>query len=617
MKRIIAQVLVLCIILSMLCGTVVAAPAALETEILPVLAVLGVMNGDEQGNLDLTADVTRAQFVKMAIAASTYKDQGAAVTAVSPYPDVRGGAWHSGYITVARDIGLITGYLDGTFRPDNNVTLEEAVSILLKLMGYGGTDFAAGFPAAHMTLYRALGLDENMTAVQGSKLTRGDCAVLVYNCLNAKTKSGAVYATQLGYGTDSRGKIDYAALTTANTEGPVLLEDTVEAAVGFTPLTVHRDRSAVDSDQLTAGDVLYYNKELRTVWAYSRRVSGTVQSIAPSTAAPSSVTVSGLTCTLGTSAVVYQFSELGTIKVGDAVTLLLGAGDQAVFVLTGEEARDSMIGVVTGVGAVNIDGGLGTTVQQRSVTIAATDGRIYTYPYEKSIHDPGDVVRIDIDGGEVSVTTLRDNEKLSGRIKNGELMGNILDDKTQIIDYSEGKVITIAPARLEGVILQAREVLYAKSDGNGHVDYLILDNVTGDINDYGICLSAFESPDLMNMASTWVVSVNGVVRTHSAQARYGVDVGPCGIVYKADGSIDRLINLKEAEITKLGSFEVTLKGDEEIRLADDVQVYIEIKDEYYLSNRLNISTKTHKLTAFFDDEDKDGGRVRVLIAEEK
>ena len=619
MKKVSAWALCLCMTISMLCMPAAAAglSADLEGEILPVLAVLGILNGDERGDLALERQVTRAEFVKMAVSASALKEQGTAVTALSPYPDVRGGAWHSGYITVARDNGLITGYLDGTFRPENPVKLEEAVSILLKVMGYSGADFAAGFPSAHMTLYRALGLDDGMTAQQGDPMSRRDCAILIYNALNAKAKSGTVYAQQLGYGLDSRGRIDYAALTTAKTEGPVLLGESVEAAVGFVPQTVHRDRRDAELSALTAGDVLYYNKELRTVWAYSRRISGTVQSIAPSTAAPTSVTVAGMTVALGSSSVVFQFSELGTVQVGDAVTLLLGAGDQAVFVLTNEAASDHQIGIVTAVGAAPVDGGMGTTVEQRSITIASTDGNSYTYPYVKSIHEPGDIVSVTLDGGEVAVQTLRDNEKLSGRISDGLLLDNVLDEKTRIIDHMGGRTVKVKAERLEDIYLHPRDVLYVKTDGNGHVEHLILENVTGDINDYGICTYAMESTDLLQMSSTWVISVGGMVKTHTAQAAYGVDVGPVGIVYSMDGSIDRLVHLKEAEIKKLGSFEVTLKGDEKIRLADGVQVYVEIKDGYYLSNLLQVSDKTHDLKAYFDDEAKDGGRVRVIIATEK
>ena len=616
-KRKLAWVLALCTLLTTLCLPVSAAGADLEGEILPVLAVMGVMNGDEAGNLDLNRSVTRAEFVKMAIAASAHKNRGKAPSAISPYPDVRAGAWHSGYITAARDLGLITGYLDGTFRPDNTVTLEEALSILLKIMGYGGTDFAAGWPTAYMTLYHSLGMDEGMTALQGDRLTRRDCAILVYNALNAKAKTGAVYAQQLGYALDSTGKINYASLVRSLTEGPVLLESTVEAAVGFTPVTVNRDRTAASAAQLQYGDVLYYNKDIRAVWAYSTKVSGIVQAISPSTMAPSAVTVSGMTVGLGSSSVIYAFSDLGTVQTGDAVTLLLGAGEQAVFVLTGEAASETVYGVVTSVGTTAQSGGLGTVITQQSVTIAASDGRSYSYPYSKDDLKAGTAVKVTLDRDGVSIRKARDGESLSGKIRGGKLDGCIIEGDTKAIDVLGGRMVKVDAARLEGVSIKSRDVLFAKTDGEGHIEHLILDNVTGDNRDYGVATVAFESPDIMYVPSSYVIMVGTAVKTHSANATYGLEVGPCGIEYKADGAISRLVDLKEQPITHLGAFEAELKDGKEVPLAAGIQVWLEEDGSYYLSSLQQVSLDTHKLTAHYDQLGEDGGRVRVIIAEEK
>ena len=251
MKRRAAMALCLCLIMTLLPVSAQAA-TSMEDEILPVLAVMGVMNGDQNGRLDLSSNVTRAQFVKMAVSASALRSQGKAVSSVSPYPDVPAGAWYSGYITAARDSGLVSGYLDGTFRPDSYVTLEEGISVMLKAMGYGDADFAAGYPAAHLALYHSLKMDDGMTVSRGQAMTRGDCARLIYNCLNAKAKSGTTYALQLGYAVDNQGKINYAALAVSETQGPVLMTSLVSAAVGFTPQDIDACRC-----QIRRGSLLY------------------------------------------------------------------------------------------------------------------------------------------------------------------------------------------------------------------------------------------------------------------------------------------------------------------------------------------------------------------------
>ena len=44
--------------------------------------------------------------------------------------------WASEYIRCAVSEGWMTGYTDGTFRPDETVKLEEACAAVLKLLGY-------------------------------------------------------------------------------------------------------------------------------------------------------------------------------------------------------------------------------------------------------------------------------------------------------------------------------------------------------------------------------------------------------------------------------------------------------------------------------------------------
>ena len=84
--------LCLCLIMTLLPVSAQAA-TSMEDEILPVLAVMGVMHGDQNGRLDLSSNVTRAQFVKMAVSASALRSQGKAVSSVSPYPHVPEGGW--------------------------------------------------------------------------------------------------------------------------------------------------------------------------------------------------------------------------------------------------------------------------------------------------------------------------------------------------------------------------------------------------------------------------------------------------------------------------------------------------------------------------------------------
>ena len=219
--------------------------------------------------------------------------------------------WASEYIKLAVEQGWMSGYVDGTFRPDNPVTLEEACTALLKMLGYDSSTLAGSYPTAQLTKASAVGLLDDVDAVQGQSLTRQDCVMLFYNLLTSDNSSGTVYGTTLGY-TVTNGEVDYSTLVTADTKGPYVVSSSGSLSLPFS----------------SAGATIYLNgtvsslasvqryENLQTVWVYSDRVSGTLTGVSPSSAAPTSVTVAGNTYELGTSTAATRFPARGTSPAG-------------------------------------------------------------------------------------------------------------------------------------------------------------------------------------------------------------------------------------------------------------------------------------------------------------
>ena len=117
-----------------------AASQPQQEEAIQVVNALGIMVGDTNGNMNLSSRVTRAEFITMAVKATPGGEQiGQAAT--SPYPDVPRSHWASGYVEAGVAAGLVSGYTDGTFRPNREISLAEGVTIALQLLGYGPSDF--------------------------------------------------------------------------------------------------------------------------------------------------------------------------------------------------------------------------------------------------------------------------------------------------------------------------------------------------------------------------------------------------------------------------------------------------------------------------------------------
>ena len=91
-------------------------------------------------------------------------------------------------------------------------------------------------------------------------------------------------------------------------------------------------------------DVYYYSENARTVWIYTRKAAGRITAVAPSAAAPTSVTVAGTEYTVGSSQAASVLSSLNGGGVGQVVTLLLGMNNEVVRVLTGSEADQVFYG---------------------------------------------------------------------------------------------------------------------------------------------------------------------------------------------------------------------------------------------------------------------------------
>ncbi len=172
----------------MLVGIPLSVLAEDQAGIFSLLNELNIMQGDPDGNLRLNDMVTRAEFTKVAVATSDYKNTVATHLTVSPFPDVNYRHWAAPYVRAGIHAGLISGYPDATFRPDQTVLFEEGVTILLRVLGYGDQDFGASWPYGQIGLANNLELCEYVDCSVGEPLNRRQVAQLVYNALKTKPK---------------------------------------------------------------------------------------------------------------------------------------------------------------------------------------------------------------------------------------------------------------------------------------------------------------------------------------------------------------------------------------------------------------------------------------------
>ena len=697
-KRILALLLAVCIAASML--VLPASAAATNNTAVQMAITLGAMDTDQTGALN--AVVTRGAFARMLTSFSTFRESvGAQGTVGTLYTDVPGTSPWAPYIRIAVQQGWLNGYTDGSYRPDNAVTLEEACTAVLKLMGYKMTELNGAFPNAQLNKASEIGLRTGLDRKQGEAMNYEDAAVLLYNALTANTASGGAYGTTLGF-TVSNGQVDASTVLLSSLQGPFIYGE--GAQVPFTPVAVYRNDKVSPSGELNQYDVYYYSESLRTVWVYTRRAAGRITAVSPSASAPTSVTVAGSTYTLGSTAVASQVSSLNGGGVGQVVTLLLGMNNEVAGIVTGEEADSVFYGVVQSASRNLIEEDNGADVLQK-VSVMCTDGIVRSVNVDKSLNFPtGWLVEISVDGANGENVKKISSRSVSGTVNaDATALGDAaLADDVEIMDTTSGGAAgAVRPSRLSGVNLKASDVRYYTTNPQGQIDTLILNDVTGDLWYYGVLddvknvaanystlLSAITaepgdgtidtdavvsqvksimvpttteilwgviSGDILSTAwerltsntgallglgfqqiaqitgtpfsqifnfigsgATYIGYVNGQQASLSTSIKYPVLAGGIAVCQETTGSVRNMVQLMPMKIDKVGAASVLSSKGERFEMADNTQVYLWYKGQYYYTKLTSVNSDDYYLTGWYDNFGCAAGKkVRIIVAVKK
>ncbi|MEI3304682.1 MAG: S-layer homology domain-containing protein [Dysosmobacter sp.] len=191
------------------------------------LRLMGVLDGYGDGTFRPGTSLTRAQFCKMAVYAMNGEDELGRYSTVTVFPDVKPSYWASSYINMAaKGKGIIAGYADGQFHPDRTVTVGQAVTILLRLLGYKDENLGGIWPQSYMAEAASIGMTDGVSTNAYAALTRAQAARLFLNLLRADTVEGGAYAATLGT------VVDNVMLVSSTAKAPDGRENGLETAGG-------------------------------------------------------------------------------------------------------------------------------------------------------------------------------------------------------------------------------------------------------------------------------------------------------------------------------------------------------------------------------------------------
>ena len=483
------------------------------------LRLMGVLDGYSDGTFRPNAALTRAQFCKMAVYAMDGSEELGRYSTVTIFPDVKPSFWASSYINMAAKKGIIAGFADGKFKPNQTVTAGQAVTILMRGLGYKDENMGGVWPQGYMAEAKTCGLLKSTGITSAySALTRGQAAKLFLNLFEAKRASGEgaaplfnysvgdkeVYLTNLdaGKGTLTAGGQPYTmahpvtSTSLIGSKGKVVLNGDGEILT-FLPVTggsgisnaaviIGANGSALGLDSLTGGsgytiykngspasaadlkkyDVATYSAATNSVVVCDTKVSVYYEDCTPSPSNPTTITVLGTELNVLPTAV----ESLSQFKPGQQMTLLLTADGQ----VAGAVAPNTSGARSNALAVVDASGGMQLICGSTLVKIEGSGSG-----YENSVVS----VTSTKQGKDVSLSLRAVSGKVSGDldVQAGTLGGKKLAANAMIFDG--GKQVALAELSKSGV--RASQISYARTNWAGEVDLIVLNNSQSDNEIYG------------------------------------------------------------------------------------------------------------------------------------
>lgn len=194
-KKFMSLILSVAMLFSVLAGFSISSAAGADSEesayseALDVLKALSIVVGDAESGLIRPNDaIKRSEVAKMAVATLGLTDLALGSTNSSKYSDVPSDHWAIGYINVATNQGIVIGDDVGTFRPDDTITYQEAMTIIVRILGYEPKALdEGGYPGGFLAVAADNKLNKNaVVSSTTAPATRGIVSQIFFNALEVK-----------------------------------------------------------------------------------------------------------------------------------------------------------------------------------------------------------------------------------------------------------------------------------------------------------------------------------------------------------------------------------------------------------------------------------------------
>lgn len=159
--------------------------AVLETAVSELVS-FEVINGYEDGTFKPENKITRAEVCTIISRAIPQgKSSVETMRLNDEFADVQNWQWFYDDVLKMSDFGIVNGYGDGTFRPENDITYQEYIKMLVSMLFYQPkAEGLGGYPDGYISVANEIGITTGINFNNIDKITRADAAIMLNNALS-------------------------------------------------------------------------------------------------------------------------------------------------------------------------------------------------------------------------------------------------------------------------------------------------------------------------------------------------------------------------------------------------------------------------------------------------
>ena len=388
------------------------------------LKSLGVIVGNPNGTYAPGRNITRAEASKIIVNSIGRGDQVAAHADGAAFTDTAG-HWANGYIALAQNLGIVDGFPDGTFQPDNYVTYVQMAKMLLEAGGHGPAPDLS-WPENYMSAAADQGLFTGIVAyLPDVPAGRGDCGMMTaYLIRNVANRASGQTLAQSVFGT-----IAGLALTPDSSSTPagaaVQLTATPQDAAGATVNGLPVGFTTNDPANVTISQTGLFNSAVPGVYTVTATSGGfSVDAVVTVFGAPVALRALPSTTHLGATG---STMATVTVEVVDAVGNRVTNNDSVE--VTMDYAEDGDNGAVT-LGEATQTVGDGVAVFEVTSTIEG--GRTDTLHFTGAGLTPASISLSTVDQVATSIAvTAAPDQVMANNVNMTEVTAVVLDQAGQ------------------------------------------------------------------------------------------------------------------------------------------------------------------------------------------